>query len=101
MALLLQCLPAEILEAIASMLPARDIKSLRLVSLTLVTIASKFLFETIFVEVLPESLYKLSSVVGHPVFSKSVRTIFSPKLFVAIDGLEEFKSVCFDGFHPN
>ena len=96
MAFHLQHLPAETLHAIASILPARDIKSLRLVSRTLVSIASEFLFETVFVEVLPESLEKLSFVTLHPVFSKSVRTIFfSPRMFQAVDALEDFKRICF------
>lgn len=85
-------LPPEIVHVIASILPARDIKRLRLVNNKLNAIASAYLFETIFVELLPGSLAKLSSVARHPVFSKSVRTIFfSPLRFRAVPDLARFE----------
>jgi hypothetical protein len=93
-------LPPEILQNIASVLPVCDIKHLRLVNRALSLVSSRYMFETIFIEVLPESLQKLQCVAAHPVFSKGVRfAFFLPNTFHRIDDLDEFKGVCFTYLH--
>ncbi|KAH7417689.1 hypothetical protein BKA64DRAFT_306036 [Cadophora sp. MPI-SDFR-AT-0126] len=68
-------LPPEILTAICSHLPRRDLKSARLSSKRLNSIASRFLFRITFLKVGINSFRKLEHIANDPVLSNYVRVI--------------------------
>lgn len=69
-------LPTEILSPICAFATLADLKSIRLASKRLESCASRFLFETIYIDILLDSFEKLLAISKQPRLSKNVRSVF-------------------------
>lgn len=85
-------LPAEILCRICSFMTLPALKCTRLSSKFLESCASTFLFETVYIDLLPESAEKLLSISACPKFALNVRTVhFESRVFRSYYGLDRFQ----------
>lgn len=85
-------LPPEILCQICVFLPLSDLKNTRLASKLLETCVSSYLFEVIYIDVLPESFERLLSISAIPKFACGVRSVFfEPRIFRSVCSLDRFR----------
>ncbi|KAI9788741.1 MAG: hypothetical protein M1816_006598 [Peltula sp. TS41687] len=72
----LQALPVEVVDNICSFLQPSAIASLRRACRWQNGIASRHLIDTVYVDMLPESIHRLFSTAAHPIFRHTVRAIY-------------------------
>jgi hypothetical protein len=88
-------LPTELIDKVCTFLHLPDVKALRLACRELESIASKYLLETVYLDLLPDSFDRLLSIFAHPTVSRYVRTIFYiPVQFSSCTSLNEFRECC-------
>ncbi|KAI9785440.1 MAG: hypothetical protein M1816_000410 [Peltula sp. TS41687] len=85
----LQGLPVEIVDNICSFLRPPAIASLRLSCRWLNGIVSRHLIDAVYVDLLPESIERLSCIANHPIFRHSVRAVYYFPLEYALPEKEE------------
>lgn len=86
-------LPPEILSRVCAFLPLSALKSTRLASKLLESCASRFLFETIYIEILPESFERLLAIFAEPKFASGVRSVYlDTRVFGSLPSLGGFKA---------
>ena len=68
-------LPPELLATVCSFSDIKSLKKLRLVNKTFADIAAKFLFETLYVTLIPRYLHKATEVAYHPTLRFHVHTL--------------------------
>lgn len=85
-------LPAEILCRICSFMTLPTLKCARLSSRLLGSCTSTFMFETIYIDILPESIEKLLAISASPRFALNVRAVhFESRVFRTHYTLDVFK----------
>lgn len=78
--------------SLCTFLQPRDLKALRLACHELQSIASKYLLETVYLDLLPDSFDRLLSASAHPTLCRYVRIIFYvPVQSFSCTPLDEFR----------